>query len=166
MKRSLLIAGAAALALAACSKGQDPGAIKTDPALSEAAAPPLSESATPAAATTPSEASADQAEKSIPAALRGRWGLVAADCTTKRGDDKGLITIGATTIKFYESVAKLAKVAQRSETALRASYAFTGEGMEWKRDMTLALQPGGKVLIKQEFGADAPPGPYKYARCG
>ena len=165
MKRSLLIAGAAALALSACSKGQDPDAIKTDPALTEAALPPASESAAPIA-TPSSEAAADQAEMSIPAALRGRWGLVAADCTSTRGDAKGLITIGATSIKFYESVAKLAKVAQRSETALRASFAFTGEGMEWKRDMTLALQPGGKVLIKQEFGEDAPPGPYKYARCG
>ena len=162
MKRSLLIAGAAALALAACSKGQDPAATKTDPALTEAALPPPSESPAPA----PSASSADQAEKSIPTALRGRWGLVAADCTSTRGDDKGLITIGATSIKFYESVAKLAKVGQRSETALRASYAFSGEGMEWKRDMTLALQPGGKVLIKQEFGEDAPPGPYKYTHCG
>ena len=34
------------------------------------------------------------------------------------------------------------------------------------RDQTLALQPGGKVLIKQEFGSDAPPGPYKYTQCG
>ena len=166
MKLSLLTAGAAALALAACAKGQDPAALKTDPALSEAAVPPTSESAAPAAGLSPSEASADQAEKSIPAALRGRWGLVPADCTTKRGDDKGLITIGATTIKFYESVAKLGKVAQRSATTLRASYAFSGEGMDWSRDMVLALQPGGKVLIKQEFGADAPPEPYKYTQCG
>ena len=165
MKRSLLIAGAAALALAACSKGQDPAATKTDPALTEAAVAPPPAPARPIAAPS-SEGAADQAEKSIPTALRGRWGLVAADCTSTRGDDKGLITIGATSIKFYESVAKLAKVGQRSETALRASYAFSGEGMEWKRDMTLALQPGGKVLIKQEFGEDAPPGPYKYTHCG
>ena len=165
MQRSLLIASAAALALAACSKSQDPDAIKTDPALSEEAVPPSSES--PAPAVTPSsESSADQAEKSIPAALRGRWGLVALDCNGDPAAAKGLINIDATSIKFYESVAKLAKVDQRSETALRASYAFSGEGMEWKRDMTLALQPGGKVLIKQEFGEDAPPGPYKYMRCG
>ena len=166
MKRSLLIAGAAALALAACSKGQDPTAIKTDPALTEAAVAGTSESAVPTASPAPSAASADQSDKSIPTALRGRWGLVAADCTSTRGDAKGLITIGAETIKFYESVAKLAKGGQRSDTALRASYAFSGEGMEWKRDVTLALQPGGKVLIKQEFGEDASPGRYKYTRCG
>ena len=164
MKLPILTVTVAVLALAACSKGQDPNAIRTDPALTEAAVAPPSES--PASVATPAtEASADQAEKSIPAALRGRWGLVAADCTSTRGDAKGLLTIGADSIKFYESVAKLAKVTQRSDTALKASFAFSGEGMEWKRDMTLALQPGGKVLIKQEFGEDAPPGPYKYSRC-
>ncbi len=158
-----MTACAAALALSACSKGQDPAAIKTDPALTEASA---DAGATPApTAPTGSEGAADQAEKSIPMAMRGRWGLVAADCTSTRGDAKGLMTIEATSIRFYESVAKLAKVDQRSETALKANYAFSGEGMEWKRDMTLALQPGGKVLIKQEFGEDAPAGPYKYNRC-
>ena len=165
MKRSLLIASAAALALTACSKGQDPTAVKTDPALAGAAVTPASESAAPEVAPS-SAGRADQADKSIPSALRGRWGLVVADCTSHRGDAKGLVTIDAETIKFYESVAKIAKIGQRSDTALRATYAFSGEGMEWKRDMTLALQPGGKVLIKQEFGEDAPPGPYKYARCG
>ena len=165
MKRSFLIIGAAALALAACSKGQDPDAIKTDPALTEAAVAPPPESATTTAAPS-SESSADQAEKSIPAAMRGRWGLVPLDCTGDPAAAKGLIKIDAVSIKFYESVAKLAKVGQRSETALRAAYAFSGEGMEWQRDVTLALQPGGMVLIKQEFGEDAPPGPYKYTRCG
>ena len=164
MKLPILTVTAAALALAACSKGQDPNAIKTDPALTEAAVAPASESAPPAVAPS-TEAVADQADKSIPSAMRGRWGLVAADCTSTRGDAKGLLTISADNIKFYESVAKLAKVAQRSDTGLKASYAFSGEGMVWKRDMTLALQPGGKVLIKQEFGEDAPPGPYKYTRC-
>lgn len=164
MIRSLLFASAAALALAACSKGPDPDAVKTGPAISEAASPEVAESSAPAVAA-PSEASADRAEMSIPSAMRGRWGLVPLDCSGDPAAAKGMITIGAETIKFYESVAKLAKIGQRSDTAMRASYAFSGEGMEWKRDMTLALQPGGKVLIKQEFGEDAPPGPYKYTRC-
>ncbi len=157
MQRTLLAAASAALALSACSKGQDPAAIKTDPALTEAARIDAAEPA--------SEGAAEQAEKSIPMAMRGRWGLVPADCTSTKGDAKGLMTIDAGSIRFYESVAKLAKVDQRSETALKAGYAFSGEGMDWKRDMTLALQPGGKVLIKQEFGEGAPAGPYKYAHC-
>ena len=157
MQRILLAAASVALALSACSKGQDPAAIKTDPALTEAAQIDAAEPA--------SEGAAEQAEKSIPMAIRGRWGLVPADCTSTRGDAKGLIAIDAASIRFYESVAKLAKVDQRSETALKASYVFSGEGMDWQRDMTLALQPGGQVLIKQEFGEGAAAGPYTYTHC-
>lgn len=157
MQRILLAAASAALALSACSKEQDPAAIKTDPALTEAAQLDAAEPA--------SEGAAEQAEKSIPMAIRGRWGLVPADCTSTRSDAKGLMAIDAGSIRFYESVAKLAKVDQRSETALKARYAFSGEGMEWKRDMTLAMQPGGRVLIKQEFGEGALAEPYKYTRC-
>ena len=162
MHRNLLTAATAALVLVSCSKGQEPALVTTDPALAESAQVAL---ATPQAAAS-SDAAADQAEKSIPQAIRGRWGLVPADCTPARADAKGLITIDASSIRFYESVARLDHVDQRSETALKASYAFSGEGMDWKRDVTLALQPGGKVLIRQEFGSDAPPGPYQYKRCG
>ena len=114
-----------------------------------------------------SEASAApaEAEKSIPLALRGRWGLVAADCTSTRGDAKGLITISADSLRYYESVAKLGTVTARSDTSLAANFAFSGEGMEWRRDMTLKLQDGGKALVKQEFGADAIPGPLTYRQC-
>ena len=31
----------------------------------------------------------------IPAAFHGRWGMVPADCTSTRGDNKGLITVDA-----------------------------------------------------------------------
>ena len=163
MHRKIMVAALAAAALGACSSKQEPQPAQTDAALAEAA----QSAAAPSPVTEPSaDASSAEAEKSIPQAMRGRWGLVAADCTPGRADAKGLMTIDAMSIRFYESVAKLSKVDQRSETALKAGYAFSGEGMDWKRDMTLALQPGGKVLIKQEFGSDAPPGPYQYKRCG
>ena len=166
MKRKILIAGAAVLALAACSKGRDPAAVKTDPALAATVQSEAVAASGPAGEPTPpSEASSDLAEKTIPAALRGRWGLVAADCTSIRGDAKGLMTIGADSLRYYESVAKLSKVTERSATSLAAGFAFSGEGMEWQRDMTLKLQDGGKALVKQEFGADAVPGPLTYRHC-
>ncbi|MFM5917634.1 MAG: hypothetical protein ACKOOL_08890 [Novosphingobium sp.] len=165
MRRILLVTAMSALALAACSKSKEPDAVKTDPALAEASGQIATDSPPSEPSTSATGSGADQAEKSIPMAMRGRWGLVAADCTTARGDEKGLMTIDATSIRFYESIAKLDHVDQRSETALKANWAYSGEGMDWKRDMTLALQPGGKVLIKQEFGEDAPAGPYKYTRC-
>jgi len=166
MKTIIAAAALSALLLGACSKGKEPAGVRTDPALAEASGQiaPDSPAAEPAAAAA--SGAADQAEKSLPMAMRGRWGLVAGDCTSTRGDAKGLMTIDASSIRFYESVAKLAQVDQRSETAIKANYAFSGEGMDWKRDMTLVLQPGGKALIKQEFGEDAAAGPYKYIRCG
>ena len=149
----------AALALAACSEPKQPAPDATFAAVDAA-------SATPEATITPTASAAPvETEKSIPLALRGRWGLVAADCTSTRGDAKGLITISADSVRYYESVAKLSKVTERSATSLTARYAFSGEGMEWQRGMMLKLQNGGKAMVKQEFGADAAPGSLTYLQC-
>jgi len=118
---------------------------------------PTAEASTPVAAPL---------EKTIPEAVRGRWGLVPADCSTTRGDDKGLMTIAATRIKFYESIAVLGTVKERTDTRIRATYDYSGEGMTWKRDTVLDVQDAGKTLILREYGDDAPAGPRKYTRCG
>ena len=121
--------------------------------------------------TVPSETQSTSAAKvadagaNIPVAMQGRWGLIAADCTTTNGDEKGLMIVSSDTLKFYESRGKLAKIAERSANRLRADFAYSGEGMEWKGDVTLYLQDGGKALIKRETDADAGPSTVKYARC-
>ena len=97
--------------------------------------------------------------------MLGRWGLVPADCTSQRGDNKGMITITADQIRFYESVAEISAVKESSPTRLRASLAFEGEGMQWTRDALLEARPGGGQLFMEEFGADAVPGPRTYTRC-
>ena len=160
MNRMHCHAAIAALALTGCSPDSDPAPVETGAQATAEALP--QHAATP---TSPVATAAAPAEKSIPIALRGRWGMVPADCTSTRGDAKGLIMIDASSIRFYESVAKLTKVSERSETALRASFAFSGEGMEWQRDVTLNLQDHGKALIRQEFGSDASPNSYKYTHC-
>ncbi|NBW76906.1 MAG: hypothetical protein EBR34_14085 [Sphingomonadaceae bacterium] len=132
-------------ALAACSSEKAPV-----PAASEAATPAAS---TGAAVTT----------NSIPEQIRGSWGMVPADCTSTKGDAKGLLVIDATTLKFYESLGKLGAIAEAGDTRIRASFAFTGEGMIWQREETLELQDG--ALIRREAGQDAAPGPFKYTRC-
>ena len=149
----------AVLALAACSETKQPAPLATSDAVDAAPAMPEA-SMSPGPSASPPEA-----EKSIPLALRGRWGLVPADCTSTRGDAKGLITISADSLRYYESVAKLSKVTERSDTSLAAGFAFSGEGIEWQRNMTLKLQDGGKTMVKQEFGADAIPGPLTYRHC-
>ena len=151
---------ASLLALAACAKP----APAPEPAASEAVeaetsvAPIVAESAAVPVETAPSEAG-------IPAAAQGRWGLVPADCTSTRGDAKGLLTIDATTLKFYESRGTLGRIADRSNTRLRATFAFSGEGMTWTRDELLDVQDAGKTLVRREYGEDAAPGPFKYPRC-
>lgn len=148
----LMSTAGALLALAGCSgeKSEAPAGGETTAA---AEAPP-------AATASPAEV-----EQSIPQAVQGRWGLVPADCTTTRGDDKGLLTIGPDTLKFYESQATLGQIAERSDTHIRASFAFMGEGMEWTHDVVLDVQDGGKTLTRQNFGPDAEPGSFKYTRC-
>ena len=149
---------AAALLLAACSSGSEPAAnetsaaAKTDPELTAAA------SATPTATPSP-------VADAIPAAAQGRWGLVPADCTSTKGDAKGLLVVEPKRIKFYESVAKLGAISESNPTRLRANFAFSGEGMEWQQDMVLDVQDGGKTLIRREYGDEAAPGPFKYTRC-
>lgn len=165
--RLALLAAFGPLALAACS-GQ-PAADSTEaPAEATASPDPVSpEEAMPAEEPTvvSSADSETPAGAIIPVALQGRWGLVAADCTTSRGDDKGLMKVNEKTIKFYESFATLGSIKETSPTRLAARFGYEGEGMEWTRDLTMDVQDGGKTLVLREYGEDAPPGPRKYTRC-
>ena len=97
--------------------------------------------------------------------MQGRWGLVAADCEPDHADAKGLLTITADKLRFYESVGTLGDIREGAENRIRASFDFEGEGMEWQRDMTLELQDGGSALVRREFGAEAATEPLRYSRC-
>jgi len=146
--------------LAACGDATSNGD-RTIAAESEATASPA-EAAAPTGTATPSPA---PSAATIPAAIRGRWGLVVADCTSTRGDAKGLLTIDGTTLRFYESVGTLAEVKEATGTRIRATFDFTGEGMTWQRDETLDVEDDGQTLIRREYGEDAAPGPFRYTRC-
>ena len=102
----------------------------------------------------------------IPAAVQGRWGLVAADCEPGRDDAKGLLTITADKLEFYESVGTLGgDIDEVADDSIHATFDFTGEGMEWEREMALELQETGAALVRREFGADAAPGSFRYVKC-
>jgi hypothetical protein len=155
--RAVPLALLAALALAACS--------------SETPADDAAE--TPAPATVPAAqsdpaavaAAADAAGSGIPQALQGRWGLVPADCEPGRADAKGLLVIDEDSLEFYESMADLEEVAERSAGRVRAEFAMSGEGMSWEREMELVTRDGGETMTRREFGDEAMPGPLEYARC-
>ena len=94
----------------------------------------------------------------IPAQYRGRWGMVAADCTSTRGDAKGLINVGDTSIRFYESTAALQEQRPAIATSFSGVFVFTGEGQTWERVMTLTRT--GDTLKRAEAGGD-----FTYKRC-
>ena len=94
----------------------------------------------------------------IPAHYQGRWGMVPADCTSTRGDAKGLITIGDTSIKFYESTATLTERRPAIATSFSGLFAFRGEGQSWEKVMTFTRT--GDTLKRAEEG-----GSYTYRRC-
>lgn len=107
----------------------------------------------------------DSVAEGIPAGLQGRWGLVPADCTSTRGDAKGLIEVDGESITFYESRAVLEDVATSQPEMVEARFAFTGEGQEWTRDMTWRLSEDGNQLVRSETGEDALAEPLTYMKC-
>ncbi len=126
------------------------------------------ESATGDAADTSdgnAAAAPDGDAEAIPVALRGRWGLTANDCDPSRSDNKGLLTVSADRLEFYESVGELGNIEEARAARIRADFAFTGEGMSWERDMALEVQDGGETLIRREYGDDAAPDPFRYSKC-
>ncbi|MBO9499732.1 MAG: hypothetical protein J7496_15515 [Novosphingobium sp.] len=150
MTRSLA-ALCAALSLAACHSEQ-PAASPT-------------ETASPTLAATPTPSATSTRELQIPAAIRGRWGLVPADCTSTKGDNKGLILIDAESMTFYESHAMLDVVKEVRESRVVASFDFSGEGQTWKMEETLELASDGNQLIRTEKGENATTEPLRYTRC-
>ena len=160
--RSMILAAPLLLALAACDGGTQSAEVTADEAEADGNIVGNSSSSKPATATSEP---VNVVPGEIPAEMRGRWGLVPADCEPGRADAKGLLTISADKLEFYESVGTLSSVSEAEPTRIRASFEFEGEGMTWQRDATLDVQDGGKTLIRREYGEDAAPGPFKYTKC-
>jgi hypothetical protein len=96
----------------------------------------------------------------IPGALQGRWGLTPGDCTSTRGDAKGLLVVEPGRLVFYESRAIPSPGIQTSPTSASGNFAFTGEGQEWTKYETLQLQ--GATLVRTERDPNAS---FSYVRC-
>ena len=152
------------LALAACQANAPNNAANDAVAAKQAEAPVKEVETLPPDETVvePGHASLEEAAAAIPASMQGRWGLVPADCTSTRGDAKGLLTITPDTLQFYESRAKLTKVVGNWPEKLNAEFAFTGEGQSWTRTETLSLTNSSNTLIRQD---EELPQPLRYSRC-
>jgi hypothetical protein len=101
-------------------------------------------------------------DTTIPAAFYGRWGMNPADCTSTKGDAKGLITIDPTNIKFFESKGTLTKIVLNAPENFTGSFAFTGEGQSWTNSQNLKLTNSSNTLIRSETDVDQS---YSYQRC-
>jgi len=96
----------------------------------------------------------------IPAMFHGRWGITPADCTSTRGDAKGLLVIDGSRMRFYESTAVPVGNTNSSDDSFSADYRFTGEGQTWQRFESLELQD--KKLVRT---TSRPMASYTYAKC-
>lgn len=173
---------AALLLLAACSGGDDRSEPEDTATISplqkaERPAPPETPEApaTTVDADLPEAAEAAPAKsgtagapvdgKTIPAAIRGRWALKAADCTAPKGRDLTALTIDATDLRFYESHGELVRVRASDADHIVADYRFSGEGVEWDRRIELELADGRRTLVRRDMGEGAAAGAMRYTRC-
>lgn len=146
--------------LAACGSGGEEKAADMSPA-ADMAAPPATDMVAPPAQTAPKAAN----DGAIPAAIRGRWAIDAADCTKRPGTDLTVLTIDAANLRFHESHGELARVRESDAARLVADYRFSGEGEEWDRRMRLELADDGRTLVRHDLGEGADAPPMRYSRC-
>jgi hypothetical protein len=153
---------AVAVALTGCG-GRDP----VDDQAKNTAGLPASRENAPDATGAPPANKADPAPSApagsaaaIPTALQGRWGLSPADCTSTRGDAKGLLVITPAELRFYESRAVPGSNTQATSDSISGTFAFTGEGQAWSKFMALQLQKDG--LVRTESNPSAS---FTYAKC-
>ena len=169
----LLPAALLSFVLIACQQA-DPNNIAIDEANNAAAMevetlPPSDSTAaaqgTPAATPT-SEASPATLPTSIPTQFHGRWGLTSADCTSTRGDAKGLLTINDARLTFFEAKGTLDKVLGATANSFDANYGFSGEGQTWQRVERLKLVNDELNRRTDAQTGQEPPVNLTYKRCG
>jgi hypothetical protein len=149
------------LSMPACSR---PGPVANNAAAVNLPAPanvgaPRPEGGPPAGKTEATSRPAATAAV-IPVALHGRWGLTPADCTSSRGDAKGLLVVTANGVNFYESRAVPSPGATTDSNSIVGNFAFAGEGQSWTKFETFERHKD--MLVRTESN---PAASYSYAKC-
>ena len=172
---SLPLIALLALALAACQPPPDDTNIAIDNGTNVAEAanaevetfPPddSAAAASNAPAATPTSEAPTRLPTQIPAAFRGRWGINRADCTSTRGDAKGLLTIDNARLTLYESRGTLAKVLAATAGSFEARFGFSGEGQTWQRTERLTLVDNKLQRRTDAEPGQEPPVRLTYERC-
>ena len=163
-------AALAALALAACQQQAPTNVTNNDAATPiNAALPPTDQAeanggnvGAPANKVAPTPT---KLPTHIPEPFQGRWGLNKADCTSTRGDAKGLLTIRDARLTFYEARGTLDKVIGATDTSFAARYSFSGEGQAWMRTERFSLIKAELHRTTDAEPGQEPPVNLTYARC-
>lgn len=101
----------------------------------------------------------------FPTAFQGRWSMVAADC---RGDAaaKGLMTIDAKTVRFYEARGVTTGLSVEGPTRVSGTFDFDGEGQRWRNTQAFDLAEGGDSLVRTEGeGGSGGGASFTYRKC-
>jgi hypothetical protein len=157
-----LIASGMIIVIAACSR-HDPVANDVKPVnlpLPENDTTPDPLARPPQGDTEPAAPASPTAAAVIPAAIQGRWGLSPGDCTSHRGDAKGLLVISASELRFYESRAVPSPGLQVDSNSVSGNFRFTGEGQSWTKYETIELRKNRLVRTESNPAAS-----YTYAKC-
>jgi len=151
----------ALLAVASCG-GRDPvddKAAARTAGLPDVNVPAPSATGEPRGPTTPAKPEPAPTSR-IPAAVQGRWGLTPADCMPGRADAKGLLTITADDLHFYESRAVPADAVDSDPNSISGNFAFTGEGQSWTKYEALKVEKGRLTRTETK-----PMASFSYAKC-
>ncbi|QNQ07858.1 hypothetical protein [Sphingomonas alpina] len=164
MTKKLIIPAILACALAACNGPAAPSNESADArdGITVKPAKPVKETTVATDKTVDVRKPAPKSPTTFPAAFQGRWGMTANDCDPARDDNKGLLTVSAGGLKFYESRAKVVTIAPISDNGLAADLTFNGEGQTWSSKTVFQLVDGGKTLLRTE---EEPASSYRYAKC-
>jgi hypothetical protein len=161
MLRLPLVSCVALLGIAACSShGPVDKAVAANTAALPAVTPSAASASGQSRGATQSGPEMATSSTPIPASLQGRWGLTPADCTTTKGDAKGLLTITPTDLRFHESRAVPAADTEIDGGTFSGTFKYAGEGRSWSRYEVLTLD--GQVLVRTET---KPAASFNYAKC-
>ncbi len=158
---TLLLAGCNKPAEQAANSGESENSAPANQSVAEKPIAPAPNSFSPEDAAN-GTAAGSAADKVIPAAFQGRWGLVPGDCGPDASIAKGLMVVDGKQLRFYESVGKPAVVTNPVPNRMEGRFSFTGEGMDWSKDMVLTLEGDGDRLVRAE---KEPKASYSYKRC-
>lgn len=163
MRHLLLPLAAAAAMLTACSSG-DGGNNSSESSSAGATQEPVPDnlSEDPRNQMVPVTLPSPEPIQAFPSEYQGRWGLVPADCEAGRADAKGLMVIAPTTLRFYESRAKVDVLRRASPGRLTADLSFSGEGQQWRRAESFTVLDDGRTLVRDE---QDPAASLRYTRC-